>query len=227
MTLPTLGVNVNIYVVVEGVSEYKVYPEWIKQANPALVKSSYIDEVVENNFYMIGGGGYPYIFNVIDNAISDTNDNLQFDRLVIALDSEDFLLEERYLEIESHVRSKAPRVEVKIIIQHFCFETWALGNVKIGPKNPTNSELKAYKEIHNVIALDPEHLPELTSENLNRAQFAYKYLKLAVRDKGHHITYSKNKPDVVFHPKYFNALKDRLADTGHIGSFSSFLIAFI
>jgi hypothetical protein len=217
----------NIYVVVEGVSESKVYPEWIKHVNENLVKANYIDEVVTNNYYMVSGGGYPNIYNVIDNAISDINANQQFDRLVIALDSEDTSLVERYNEIDDHVKAQNPRVEIKIIIQHFCFETWALGNVKIGPKKPTSPELKTYKEIHDVIQKDPEDLPELSSENLNRAQFAYKYLKLALKDKGSHITYSKNKPDVVFHPKYFGALKDRLNDTGHIGSFDSFLNAFI
>jgi len=218
---------VNIYLVVEGVSESKVYPEWIKQVNSDLARVSYIDEVVENNFLLVGGGGYPYIFQLIDDAIEDTNNNLQFDRLVIALDSEDIDMEVRYQEIDAYIQSKAPRVEVKVIIQHFCFETWALGNIKIGPKNPSNVDLKAYKEIHNIITQDPQELPKLESENLNRAQFAFKYLKLAIRDKGNHITYSKNKPDVVFHPKYFNALKDRLESTGHISSFSSFLNAFI
>lgn len=217
----------NIYVVVEGVSESKVYPEWIKQVNPNLVKSDYIDDVVSDNFFLISGGGYPNLFNIINNAIEDTNNNLQFDRLVISLDSENALLEERYLEIESYVKSKLPRVEIKIIIQHFCFETWALGNTKIVPKNPTGVDLKKYKKIHDVSKFDPEDLPSLIAENLNRAQFALKYLKLVIRDKGHHLSYSKNRPDVLFHPKYFNSLKERVSDTGHIGSFSSFLNAFI
>lgn len=217
----------NIYVVVEGISETKVYPSWIKLVNKDLVRSDYIEDVIANNFYLIGGGGYPYIYAMIDNAILDTNDNLQFDRLVIALDSEDYCLQDRYQAIDSYVKAKNPRVNVKIIIQHFCFETWALGNEKIVPKIPSDTVLKAYKAIHDVRIKDPELLLELAESNLNRSQFAFQYLKLVIRDKGKHVTYSKNKPDVVSHQKYFEALKERLNTTGHISSFRNFLEAFI
>lgn len=217
----------NVYVVVEGSStEPQVYRSWIPLANPSLKVVDYIDQVVSDNFYIVSGGGYPYIFNVIDNAIADINSNLQFDRLVVAIDSEEKTYIDTFNEIDSYIAARHPRIEYRIIIQHFCFETWALGHRKFGPRRPRSDTLKAYKKLHDVLSQDPELLPANDVEELNRAQFALKYLCIAIQDKGRHLTYSKRKPDVVLHPKYFSELQSRLDDTGHISSFSSFLAAF-
>lgn len=217
----------NIYVIVEGVTETKVYPEWIKYTNSSLTRANYIDEVTSNNYYLVSGNGYPYIFNIIDNAILDTNEHDQFDRLVIAIDSESLTLTQRYQEIENYVLAQNPRVEIKIIVQHFCFETWALGNERQGPRNPKSNELKYFKSIYDVTKDNPDDLPDMPSLDLNRAQFAYEYLKLAIRDKGTHLTYGKNRPEVVMHQKFYDAVKSRMINTQHIMSFNSFLEAFV
>lgn len=217
----------NIYLVVEGAStEVKVYKKWIPLVNPSLVQVYDLCDVVADNFYLISGGGYPYMFRVIEQAIEDVRLNPQFSRLVVSIDSEENTFEEKYSEIENYIQHLNPTTEYRIIVQHFCFEAWALGNRKFGPNNAKNALLKTYKTIHNVILKDPELLPDLPSEELNRAQFASKYLKLSIRDKAGHITYSKSKPDVVAHPSYFEQLKRRLEETNHIPSFQTFFDAF-
>lgn len=168
----------NIYLVVEGGStEMKVYPSWISEVNGTLVKVNYLSEVISDNYIMYSGGGYPNLFKMIENGIADINLNQQFDRLVVALDSEDEDYLTRYNEVEAFILSKAPRVPYKIIIQHFCIEAWALGNIKFLRKRPQGEPLSGYKNKFDVVINDPELLPACPEKEWNRAQFAEQYLK--------------------------------------------------
>jgi hypothetical protein len=118
-------------------------------------------------------------------------------------------------------------VEIRIVVQHFCFEAWALGNRRIVRPHPTSSRLREYKQLFDVRSRDPELLPHKLDENLNRAQFAEKYLRLALTDTFRNLTYTKSNPQAVLHDKYFAQVKNRLRDTGHIASFDDFLRAFV
>nr|MBN1228880.1 hypothetical protein [Anaerolineae bacterium] len=215
----------NIYVVVEGVTEQKVYKHWIPLINPRLTLKNYIDEIKNDDCYLITGGGYPRYFTVIENAISDVNSHTNFDRLVISIDSEEMSRDEKYEEIQSHLVQFPCRVPVKIVVQHFCFETWALGNRKIIRRNSQSSRLRTYQRFFNVGSQDPEQLPAI--EDLSRAQFAKKYLIAALNDKYRNLTYSKSQPKALLHSKYLEQLQIRLDQTGHIQSFESFLKAFV
>lgn len=217
----------NIYLVVEGITESIVYPFWINQLNHGLSRVGHSTEVNANNYYLISGQGYPCIRETIKGAVLDTNDNLKFDRLVIAIDSEDFDADERKKEFEDLVQSLNPRVEVKFISQHFCFETWALGNIKIAPRNPKSDELKEYKRFYDITINDPENLPANVELGLNRSQFAFQYLKKLINDKGKNLSYQKNNPVHVMHEKFFNEVKSRMLETAHIKYFQSFLDAFV
>lgn len=217
----------NIYVVVEGITEFIVYPHWISQINDSLVRVDHPTLVDSDNYYLISGHGYPQIKDMIRAAVLDTNSILNFDRLVIAIDSEDFEADIRKQEFELLINDLAPRVEVKFISQHFCFETWALGNVKIAPRNPKSPELKEYKKIFDVTANDPQDLPAHDMLELNRAQFAFQYLKKLINDKGKNLSYQKNNPIHVTHEKFFGEVKNRMLSTPHIRYFQTFLDAFI
>lgn len=217
----------NLYVVVEGSStEVKVYPNWISEVNKNLVKVNYPHEVANDNYVILSGGGYPGIFGIIDNAIKDTNENLQFDRLVVAMDSEDEDYVTRYNEVESYILAKSPRVPFKIVIQHFCIEAWALGNSKFLGKRPQNEPYITYKKMFDVVKDNPEQLPEYQEKRWNRAQFAEQYLKAAIRNRNQGLTYSKSNPHIIAHHTYFNELRTRLTNTGHIKSFEKFIDAF-
>ena len=223
----------NVYVVVEGrVVEKVVYTSWIPQINEELQPATYFDEVASNNFYIVSGNGYPAYLEIISNALEDVHNDSKFDRLVICVDSEEMSLVEKQDEICRHVASiRSERdyrhVDCRVVIQHFCFETWALGNRTIGSRNPKNETLRRYRRIHNVITHDPEDLPALPEEALTRSQFAEKYLRLMLNDKNKNLTYSKNNPRVVAHPKYFAQLCRRLNETQHIRSFQAFVDAFV
>jgi len=217
----------NIYVVVEGEqSERKVYEKWIKYLNPTLRSVDKLSGVTKDNYVIYAGFGYPFYFEIIKSAIDDVNSHGNIDRLVIAVDSEEMSYEEKYREIQSVVIDNKCVAQIHIVVQHFCLETWALGNRAIISRQPQSEKLKTYIRFFNVVDNDPELLPPYQPEELNRAQFAAKYLKAAVNEKYRNLTYSKNNPKVLLNRKYFKRVRNRFETTKHIASFGAFLRAF-
>jgi hypothetical protein len=217
----------NIHIVVEGVKgAAKVYQIWVPLVNPRLTYVSHISDIINDNFSIVGGGGYPQYLEIIDAAIDDVNNYRNIQRLVIGVDSEEFSYQEKYREIEDHISSLTCLAEIRIVVQHFCLETWALGNEVI-VTHPHSDVLRKYVNFFNVRVRDPELLPGYSEEELNRAQFAAKYLKYALNDKYRELTYSKSNPTALLHPKYFGRVRQRFQNTGHISSFAHFLGAFV
>jgi hypothetical protein len=171
-----LGNKLNIYLVLEDKYGKDVYSKWVKYINPSFVFVNDIRTVQENNIFTVSGMGYPYYFEMIEAAIEDINNNTIFDRLVIAVDSEDMTYNAKYLEIDSFIKTKTLNKCYKIIIQHFCLETWALGNRAIITRNPNTEKLREYQNYFNLLLNDPELLPDYPMEELNRAQFAEKFI---------------------------------------------------
>ena len=218
----------NIHIAVEGViGEVKVYKAWVTLVNPRLSYASHISEVVNDNFSIVAGGGFPQYYDTIDAAIDDVNNHGNIQRLVISVDSEEFSYQDKYNEIEDHISGSSCLAEIWIVVQHFCLETWALGNQIILTRHPHSDRLRQYINFFNVSIEDPELLPGYSQEQLNRAQFAAKYLKCALNEKFSKLTYSKSNPIALLHPNYFNRVKQRLDSTGHIKSFAHFLRAFV
>jgi len=184
----------NIYCIVEGECEKKVYPTWIKHWTNSLQVVDCITQVSNDCVYIISAMGYPRIFEMIRNGITDVNSYGIFDRLVISVDSEESTYEEKLLEIQNEINKYMCNIEVYIIIEHFCLETWALGNQTIIRRNTENPVLQEYMNLYNVTRLDPENLPNYPKEGLNRAQFALKYLHKAINDVYTRLTYSKSNP---------------------------------
>lgn len=218
----------NIYIVVEGeIGERKVYEHWIPLVNPCLSFVNTPDKAVMDNFYIIAGGGYPNIFQTIEDAMLDLRTYNQYDRFVVALDSELQTRDEKELEIKEFIDSIGCRVEYRIVVQHFCLETWAIGNKKIFPRNIKDPKLREYQNFYNVLIENPELLPPYKNSGLNRAQFCYSYLRLLLQHKHHNLSYTKSNPGPLLHDKYFEQVKKRYSETGHIESFGSFLTAFV
>ncbi len=217
----------NIYVVTEGDAEEKIYKCWIPFVNPALSPVDRIDDVAYNHFYLISGRGYPQYFEIIKEAIEDINQFTMFDRLVISVDSEEMNKTDKYTEVMEFISNHQCRVEIRIIIQHFCFETWGLGNRRIMRINPQTPRLRKYKALYDVRSDDPELLPGNPDEELSRSQFALKYLRAAINDRYRNLTYTKRNPTTVRNIRYFEQVRNRLIQTGHIPSFNEFLTAFV
>jgi hypothetical protein len=214
------------YLVVEGkMSENILYPKWIKYINDELKVVSKIEDVVENSIMIVTADGYPHYFEIIENGVKDIVQFDIFDKLIVAVDSEDFSYEEKFNEINDFLLGLKVPIEYNIIIQHFCIETWALGNKKIYQRNPQNLKLRSYQKLFNVARDNPELLPAFEKENFNRAQFASKYLNLLLQEKYNRLSYKKGAPNVVGEKYYFEQLIKRY-DKGHIQSFGKFIENF-
>lgn len=217
----------NIYVVVEGeVTEIAVYRSWIAYLNPAMTEVSRLDKLSRDNFFLIAGKGYPGYFDRIQAAIDDINHYQNIDRLVIGIDSEELSYEEKLREIADFLVGRPCTAEIKIVIQHYCIESWALGNRVIVTRNPQNSRLQTYLTFYDVSQKNPEKMPSYPPEGTKRVHFTIRYLKLLLREKYKQLSYSKRNPKVLTHEKYFNQVRKRLDDTGHIKSFRNFIEAF-
>lgn len=218
----------NIYLVVEGrVSEKKVYGFWVPLVNPALSITNSIDHVTEDCLYIISGEGYPNYFDVISDAIEDVATGHLFNRLVIAIDSEDMSYDDKKAEIQSFVVNHNTQIDYRIIIQHFCLETWALGNRVIITRNSTTSRIREYRRYFDVLTNDPQLMPDYPNEQLTRSQFAEKYLRSLLNERYRNLSYSKSNPGALLNTLYFERVRSRYFDTGHIASFRDFLDAFV
>jgi hypothetical protein len=215
----------NFLIIVEGKAERKIYKNWVPYLQPQLIYVDYLTQVTMNNYLIMSGNGYPQYFDKIDAAIEDINNYNNIDRLIISLDSEGMSYNEKIEEMNSFLEGKNCTAQIYIVIQHFCFETWALGNKRIGPRNPIKgSEVYTYKQIFNVLKNDPELLPGYPEHYLNRSQFALKYLSALARD--HNTSYSKYLPTAVLNEHFFDGIKKRCQIDKEIKSFQTFIKAF-
>lgn len=220
----------NVYVVVEGEkAARKIYKTWIPIVNPELQYIDYLTQLGQNNFFILAGFGQSqFLTNQIERAINDVN-NLPFDRLVLAIDSEDKSFQDKLTELTERVEGIGCNVPVKYVIQHFCFETWLLGNKQIFRRKTDDYDLQKFRALFDVRNNDPELLPANDERAWNRSQFALQYLRAGLRDvhPANRISYSKGQPGVIPTEGYFNQVKNRHLDEHHIMSFQGFLDAFI
>ena len=62
----------NIYFLVEGNSEAKIYPRWLAHLLPEWQRVEYFDAVIEKNYYLFNAKGYPAIIGIhLQKAIED------------------------------------------------------------------------------------------------------------------------------------------------------------
>jgi hypothetical protein len=125
-----------------------------------------------------------------------------------------------------HVDAAASPVPVFPIVQHYCFETWALGNRKIAKKPAELPRLAECKKHYDVRQYDPALMPSIDTSRFTRAEFSQTYLRSLLNNQHKNLTYTKSDPSAVCHPKYFEQVRSRFNDTGHVSSFQQFVAAF-
>jgi len=218
----------NIYIITEGEkATKKIYQNWITYTNNQLASIDNLHDFKENNYFIFAGHGQSEFPDRVKKAIEDVNNISAIDRLVVGIDSEEKDYDEKLSEVKKWVEEQNCRVEVKYIIQHFCLETWFLGNKTLFRKKPQDPELASYISIFDVRSGDPEHLPAHNQDGLNRAKFAYRYLRASIRDiYENRKCYSKSNPGIVLENGFYSQVKERCTKIGHIKSFNGFLEAF-
>jgi hypothetical protein len=201
----------NVYFLVEGKTEKKVYPQWLSHLLPGLKEVRNFDEVEQHNYYLFSSYGYPSILDDIKNAAKDINDCGKYSYLVVCLDADEDAIEERKVEINGIFQPDLQelKAELVVIVQNRCFESWFLGNRKVYPRNPEDESLRQYCKFYNVSVNDPEMMPNFAGFN-RIAQFHEDYLKRMLKEKGIH--YTKRNPREVGESHYIEELKKRVTD---------------
>jgi hypothetical protein len=137
----------NLYFLVEGETERKVYEKWIQFEFPQLTLAERLKDIQSNAYYIVSGGGILAIINHIEDAFKEIKYHGIFEPFFICLYSENGpyatsfqQIANKILEIQAQIDPN-PSFETHIIIQHCCIETGFLGHQKMLRRNPTHPEL--------------------------------------------------------------------------------------
>lgn len=216
----------NLYFLVEGKStERKVYPSWLSHLLPELKRVNSYDKVDKNNYFLFSADGYPsIIYEHLPNAIADTQENGNYNYLVVCLDADEVTVTERKQEIYDFLDDEKIQMgstKFVIIVQNRCFETWFLGNRKIYSRNPHSKPLLDYTRHYDILVNCPELMGKYQNFNTH-AQFHEAYLKEIF--KARNIYYSKKNPGDVVQLYYLQQLIDRIKEeTEHLPTFQTFI----
>ena len=216
----------NIYFLVEGKStEKKIYPKWLQYLIPELTPVKYSDQVINNNYYLISGKGYPaLLYDALDNAIDKIKETNNYDYLVICLDVDEDTVYDRKKYVKDFISNKnidLGKTKIEIILQNRCIETWLLGNNKIfDSRQPQIHPLSDYVDYYDVSKFDPELMGDF--DYRNHAEFHYQYLKEIFQAKNS--DYTKKKPRDALKEYYFQQLQKRIEDNPtHLPTFQYFI----
>jgi len=202
----------NIYFLVEGKTERKVYPKWLSYLVPKLVRVNHPSAITNNTYYLISGGGFPSILdNHLVDSVEDINNIGNFNFLVLIIDTDDMTPEQKTTEVVQFVKEnniKLNNCELIIIPQVVCMETWFLGNPKIYTRTPPNEECAFYSNHYNVSKYNPELMIKSDNYIGTNSDYHFNYLKNMLRAKN--IRYSKSNPQAVHEPNYIKELKNRM-----------------
>jgi hypothetical protein len=215
----------NIFILVEGKTERKIYPKWLKQLLPTLTKVDRPALINQNNYCIVSGNGYPSILGYLKESIDEANRIGTFDFFIVIADTDDIDIADRELEIRDYVLKNNIKLndstDFVIILQRCCIETWFLGNRKIFKKNTQDTELNDWIKHFNVSIDDPETMISPTNYNGAIGNFHKMYLKKMLAER--HISYSEIQPNAVTEPPYLDEIIKRFEQTGHIATFGALL----
>jgi hypothetical protein len=126
-------------------SEPIIYDAWIKHLSPNMTRVYDLNLIDQDNFYITSSDGYPRIVtHSIRDSIQDINANPKIDAFWIVVDSEDSTIEQRE-QIIGNELAKYPlnrSIDIQIIVQKCCIETWGFGNDRVFPNNNIDAELQ-------------------------------------------------------------------------------------
>jgi hypothetical protein len=228
---------VRLYFLLEGKrTEPNVYRAWLSHAFPWLREVARIEDMADNTFFLLDGGGHPRYLELVDKVLNDAAVACSgsADHLFFCVDAEEERVEDRLAEIEERIGRPKPSVRYSIIVQNCCIETWFLGNHRFLRQNPEGEKLRRFKQFYDVSKLDPEAMGAMPPYDF-RAQFHLKYFKemvkerRLVREERRKLSYSKGRgrgsPGPVVAPPFLAALVDRYetTDPSHLTSFGKLL----
>jgi hypothetical protein len=218
----------NLYFIVEGVTESKVYPSWLSYLLPELKQVKNANKAQLNNYYLLTAGGYPSIYdNILEPAIEEINELKKYDYLIICLDAEENSVDYMQREVREKIQELSTtknlflkNTQLKIIIQNRCMETWFLGNSRIYSRQPQSQLLLEYTRYYNVSNNCPESMGRYDYDV--HAHFHEAYLKELFAARS--MQYSKTKPRDVQEEYYLKELQIRIdRQANHLPTFQDFI----
>jgi hypothetical protein len=224
----------NLVLLVEGSeTEPKVYQAWLRQRLPALQRVQEVADLETNGYVLVSGKGYPSCYRRLSALLRDMDDHPgKVDAFWLCLDSDEDTYEARHEEAAAAIRDAArgtglgktnPSLDLRVIVQHCCIETWFLGHEGFLRAGPQSRKLVAFKRFYDVSKSDPEQMGRPPGY-VTRQSFHFDYLREMLAERSHR--YTKVKPGVVLEPSYFDALRARCERSGQLASFQKLLGAF-
>ncbi|MFN0034593.1 MAG: hypothetical protein ACKVUS_05965 [Saprospiraceae bacterium] len=225
----------NLYFLVEGLTEFKVYPIWIEYLSSSKLArcNSYLD-VSTNHYYVFNcEGAGKMVHRSIADAINEIVAHPVFDFFVIVIDAEDNAVSERMQRVQTAIREASvqlpPNCQVEILIQRVCFETWLCGHTDhfLTAKSSTNKSVREFMEDYDMGNLDPEAMPinprnRTNCTHLTIGKYHSTYLHWML-----HPRYSKRNADLIIDTQYLNRLVQRKNKTpSHLDTFGQ-MLAFL
>lgn len=232
-----------LFLVEGGKTEPQVYKSWLSHLFPNLNFIEKPEDVVGDSCRIIAGNGYPNMVSTpkisgsvsrLEACLLDIQNYQNIDYFFICIDSEEESYESRLNEVSSKIESFMDKLSIEkkqknnffIIVQHCCFETWALGNKEI-PLEYTRKEiatkLPKFQTYYDIFSQDPESMlccpPNETYTT--KAKFHEKYLKEYFKQFG--LRYKKKNPGIVISKEYLEALARRCSSTDHLSSLKHLL----
>lgn len=212
---------------VEGKSEKTIYPAWLNHLLPEIKRVNSPQAVQSNNYYLFSSEGYPSVLNDIPNAVSDIKEINKFDYFIIAVDADELEVEERRKEVYDVINEigNLDGLNIQIIIQNRCIETWCLGNMRIFPRHPSTNEFMLCNQHYRVLSDDPELMDrdKNVTQKTTKAQYHEYYLNKMLKERN--LNYSKGSGTRAVQPPYYlEELIHRVETTDHIKSFKEFIL---
>lgn len=224
----------SLVLLVEGAeTEPRVYEAWLHQRFPALPRAPTVADLTGDGYVLVSGKGYPSYARRLSGLLQDIDAHPgRVHSFWVCIDSDEETYEDRYAEVAQALHDAArgttlprtnPSLDLRIIVQHCCIETWFLGHDGFLRAGPQSRDLVDFKRFFDVSVDDPEQMgchPGYPT----RQSFHEAYLKAMLAERGHR--YTKQRPRVVLEPSYFEALVRRCSRTRHLRSFQKLLEAF-
>lgn len=220
----------NLYFLVEGLTELYIYPMWLEQLFPKLTQIKNACDVDKDNYFIFSGGGIPSILNEIGPAVDEMNEYKKFNYLIIVLDADELSINERKKEVLDVFEEEGINFDLSkviVIVQNRCMETWFLGNSKFFPTNTETDEFLICKNFYDVSINDPEKM--LMDNKVNGvttiAQYHSYYLKkmFLERKQFYHKGSSNRDYNIVGKGYYLNELLKRASESNQLESFKYFI----
>jgi hypothetical protein len=228
----------NVYFLVEGDAEARVYPKWIDYfLESKMTRCAAHTDVVENNYILVNGQGrkiWNSVRSPIKSAIAEINTNPVFNYLVIVVDADYKTIADRTIDIQTRI-NEAPvplpaNCELKIIIQNRCFETWFCGHTDnfLIAKASTNKNIRSFVDAYDIEILDPELMQPPPSSNWKSiGQYHFNFLHHMLMPVAS-LKYSKSSADKILDIPYLERLikRKKVETPSHLPTFDDILILF-